>query len=669
MANDLRLETVLTLKDKASKELTKFQKKIKGTGKELKGLGKTFATVFAGGAFLKSLFDVNKEFQKLSATVSVFTKDAQETDTAMKFLQDITKQIPENLSDVTTAFIRMKGLGLAPTKEALLSFANTAAATGKTIIQFVEAVADATTGEFERLKEFGIKASKHGDKVAFTFQGITTEIENTSVAINKYLIALGQNQFAGAAEKQMGTLAGQISNLRVEWEKLLVQFGKGGANSTFTLLIGSVTYVIESVGKLRGIFIQLLATTDTRLTQVINGLAILFLKFDIIMAKTVAKIKNDFIDLGNGAKKVVNAIGGFIFLPKIFLTTTPKAVAQVKKYRQAIVRLEAKTKAVKLANEEIATGLISVGNASNSSATAIAAYNQKMKDQADAAKKVADAEKKRKDATEASALATKKAADIATKAAEVAQQAADKAADARQRLVDEGEATNINNRDAQQVFDDEVARLNRLENAGVLAAGVYDKAFAKALETLEGFNADGKEELDDLTEFAKEAARKIENGFADFFFDAMQGNFDNMGDSFKKTIDRMVANFLASKLAGFLFGDFGTSSGSLGGVVGQGLSASKSFFQGFFADGGDVVANRPLVVGERGPELFVPSVSGTVVSNETINNNSGGGTINLTVNALDSKDVLSKLEEIKRPLTEMINGTNQVYGLQNGATI
>ena len=41
-------------------------------------------------------------------------------------------------------------------------------------------------------------------------------------------------------------------------------------------------------------------------------------------------------------------------------------------------------------------------------------------------------------------------------------------------------------------------------------------------------------------------------------------------------------------------------------------------------------------------------------------------TINLTVNALDSKDVLSKLEELKRPLAEMLNGTNQAYGLNAG---
>lgn len=33
------------------------------------------------------------------------------------------------------------------------------------------------TGEFERLKEFGIKASKENDKVKFSFKGVTSEVK------------------------------------------------------------------------------------------------------------------------------------------------------------------------------------------------------------------------------------------------------------------------------------------------------------------------------------------------------------------------------------------------------------------------------------------------------------------------------------------------------------
>ena len=73
-------------------------------------------------------------------------------------------------------------------------------------MQFTEAVADAVTGEFERLKEFGIKSSVEGDKVAFTFRGLKTQIGNNANEINAFLKSIGENQFAGAATGQKWTL-------------------------------------------------------------------------------------------------------------------------------------------------------------------------------------------------------------------------------------------------------------------------------------------------------------------------------------------------------------------------------------------------------------------------------------------------------------------------------
>ena len=40
-----------------------------------------------------------------------------------------------------------------------------------------------------------------------------------------------------------------------------------------------------------------------------------------------------------------------------------------------------------------------------------------------------------------------------------------------------------------------------------------------------------------------------------------------------------------------------------------------------FAGGGDVLANRPALVGERGPELFMPRTAGRIIPNHEL----GGG--------------------------------------------
>jgi len=85
---------------------------------------------------------------------------------------------------------------------------------------------------------------------------------------------------------------------------------------------------------------------------------------------------------------------------------------------------------------------------------------------------------------------------------------------------------------------------------------------------------------------------------------------------------------------------------AVGGIIGGAVGALG--FGGGRAMGGPVSANTAYVVGEKGPELFVPGKSGTIVPN----GGGGGNTINLTVNgAIDAEgtartivDVLNKAQ-------------------------
>ena len=96
------------------------------------------------------------------------------------------------------AFTKLVNLGLTPSETALQSYGDTSAALGKDLSQMIEAVADAATGEFERLKEFGIKAKNQGDTISFTFRGVTENVKNNATEIENYLIKLGQVNFDGA---------------------------------------------------------------------------------------------------------------------------------------------------------------------------------------------------------------------------------------------------------------------------------------------------------------------------------------------------------------------------------------------------------------------------------------------------------------------------------------
>ncbi len=165
------------------------------------------------------------DFEDFRATLETATGSADAASDAWERVSKFATTTPFQLEEVLQAFIKLKNLGLDPSEEALTSYGNTASSMGKTLDQFIEAVADASTGEFERLKEFGIKASVNGKKVAFTFRGVRTVIKNNADDIQKYLKAIGDNNFAGAMEKKMLGLKGVWSNFQDTVSKILAEFG------------------------------------------------------------------------------------------------------------------------------------------------------------------------------------------------------------------------------------------------------------------------------------------------------------------------------------------------------------------------------------------------------------------------------------------------------------
>jgi hypothetical protein len=154
-----------------------------------------------------------------------------------------------------------------------------------------------------------------------------------------------------------------------------------------------------------------------------------------------------------------------------------------------------------------------------------------------------------------------------------------------------------------------------------LSLGLIDnEQFEVMVQYLTDLAAKTQETTDEMTQFWIQAARNMQDAMSGFFFDIMQGNISDLAGSFKRTIDRMVSDLLASQLLKFLTGDFGTT-GSLGGILG-GIIGRYT--------GGPVTSNSPYLVGERGPELFVPNTSGRIID---ANTTSGmGGSVSVTNN-------------------------------------
>ncbi|MFT4074256.1 MAG: phage tail tape measure C-terminal domain-containing protein [Asticcacaulis sp.] len=104
--------------------------------------------------------------------------------------------------------------------------------------------------------------------------------------------------------------------------------------------------------------------------------------------------------------------------------------------------------------------------------------------------------------------------------------------------------------------------------------------------------------------------------------DAIDQAFSKAGESLSRSLARAASDGkislkeLASAVLSAVNSASGTSSssGGLASVLSEVFSAVSSSFSGARADGGFVGAGGSYLVGERGPEVFTPSVSGNVGS-------------------------------------------------------
>ena len=140
-----------------------------------------------------------------------------------------------------------------------------------------------------------------------------------------------------------------------------------------------------------------------------------------------------------------------------------------------------------------------------------------------------------------------------------------------------------------------------------------------------------KKATDQMQEFAKAAAESIQSSFADFLFDPFKNGLKGMLSGFLNVIRRMIAEAAAATILQSLFGGFIGQGGFLGALAGALIPRAM---------GGSVSAGTPYLVGERGPEMFVPGTSGNIVPN----NKMGGVTVSPVYN-IDARGASADLQD------------------------
>lgn len=169
-------------------------------------------------------------------------------------------------------------------------------------------------------------------------------------------------------------------------------------------------------------------------------------------------------------------------------------------------------------------------------------------------------------------------------------------------------------------------------------------------------------EMTEMGEFAKQAARNMQDSLA-HAFDTMGQRGATLRDdlhSLFQSLENDAANMLAKIMLEKAFAGMASSNTSW-------IAALGSAFGGAHAAGGTVEGGKVSLVGEAGPELFMPHTSGTIIPNSALG--SLGGYHSSTVN-IDARgagpDETAKLLAMRQEILAEMRGQTE-YRLNRSA--
>lgn len=289
MARSFELKAIISAVDKLSPTLKGIQRATRATRKSIMDIGgasrqltQTLGGIVApltgllgalglGGIGGSAAYVVktSAEFERFQTILETVEGSAEKARASMGWVADFATKTPYELNQVTEAFVKLKSYGIDPQTGALQAAGDAAAAMGKPLEQAVEALADAMTGENERLKEFGIKAAKTGDTIVYTWteNGKTMAAKanaNSKAQIQAVLQGIWNSRYGGAMDKLSGTWDGMWSNIKDSVARFALQIGDAGL---FPFLKGELQNVLTMLNRMAadGSLKELATTISTEL--------------------------------------------------------------------------------------------------------------------------------------------------------------------------------------------------------------------------------------------------------------------------------------------------------------------------------------------------------------------------------------------------------------------
>ena len=215
------------------------------------GIIKRIAGALAAGFTIKTAIEGAANIEQYRNTLETVLKDPNMARKKLAWANRFANKTPFETEEVVGGMTKLQSYGIegdrilkTTNRTYLEMIGDMASGMGKSFDQAIEAVADARTGELERLKEFGITKNmiaefgKSKGLEIFNNKGQINDLE----LFNKTLFEMMDSRFGGAMEKQAKTFKGGLSTISGATKSALStlagvnEFGDIVENSPFQIL-------------------------------------------------------------------------------------------------------------------------------------------------------------------------------------------------------------------------------------------------------------------------------------------------------------------------------------------------------------------------------------------------------------------------------------------------
>lgn len=255
---------------------TKFQKQIKGASDTTKILltslnkitvaGKKAADVLGsafkvlGGlgagaaltgiyALSKGAFDNVKAFEDLSAKISGVTGDLQSAEKVFWELNSLEDETTISTQKLADSLLYLNKYGISVTSKDIKDLSALSLGLNKDLETVSSAIAKATQGRYNELKNLGVAVQDEGNKLSVTFKGVTTEIGKDAESIKNYLSSIGESKFSDVLNNKLNTTEAALNRFKNAWGTLQTEIFRsdGTLGQLFQSILNTGTNMVNGL--------------------------------------------------------------------------------------------------------------------------------------------------------------------------------------------------------------------------------------------------------------------------------------------------------------------------------------------------------------------------------------------------------------------------------------